>query len=56
MKVPQKYMGNGNIHRPPKPNPSPPSVSIQLPLDEDDYLQPKSTNPKAYLDLSSKGK
>nr|AXK69510.1 epidermal growth factor receptor 1b [Sinonovacula constricta] len=26
-------------------------IPIQLALDEDDYLQPKSSNPKAYLDL-----
>jgi hypothetical protein len=51
------HMGNGNIpqnYRGPKPV-SPPAV-MQLPLDEDDYLQPKSANPKAYLDLeNSKG-
>ena len=38
---------------------SPPRTSprhdpiIQLPLDEDDYLQPKSSNPKAYLELEN---
>ncbi|XP_052229388.1 epidermal growth factor receptor-like isoform X1 [Dreissena polymorpha] len=26
---------------------------VQLPLDEDDYLQPKSANPKAYLELEN---
>lgn len=26
---------------------------MQLPLDEDDYLQPKSANPQAYLDLEN---
>ncbi|KAL4217428.1 Receptor tyrosine-protein kinase erbB-2 [Mactra antiquata] len=31
-----------------------PQPAMQLPLDEDDYLQPKSANPKAYLDLESK--
>ncbi len=25
--------------------------SNQLPVDEDDYLQPKSSNPRAYMDL-----
>ena len=26
-------------------------LARRLPLDEDDYLQPKSSNPNAYLDL-----
>jgi len=31
----------------------PPPRRINLPLDEDDYLQPKSANPQAYLDLEN---
>ncbi|KAL5006104.1 hypothetical protein ScPMuIL_017262 [Solemya velum] len=31
------------VHKAPKP--------LQLPVDEDDYLQPKSSNPRAYMDL-----
>ena len=35
----------------------PSNVKIDLPVDEDDYLQPKSTNPAAYMDLiDGKGK
>lgn len=33
------------------PMPSPFHSSRHLPVDEDDYLQPKSTNPAAYMDL-----
>jgi hypothetical protein len=38
---------------PPTPiEPKPPGdLDIRLPIDEDDYLQPKSTNPRAYMDL-----
>ncbi|WAR10031.1 EGFR-like protein [Mya arenaria] len=57
---PPAPLGNGNI-----PGYSPgygpyihgpesiPSQRLNLPLDEDDYLQPKSVNPKAYLDLEN---
>lgn len=31
----------------------PPPPPPPLPVDEDDYLQPKSANPKAYLDLEN---
>lgn len=37
---------------PPRTSPRQEPV-IQLPLDEDDYLQPKSSNPKAYLELEN---
>ena len=41
----------------PRTSPRQPEPILQLPLDEDDYLQPKSSNPKAYLELeNNKGK
>ncbi|GAB1603004.1 epidermal growth factor receptor-like isoform X1 [Argonauta hians] len=37
----------------PKMGPTPPfHSSCQLPVDEDDYLQPKSSNPAAYIDIN----
>lgn len=29
----------------------PSNITFEPPVDEDDYLQPKSTNPAAYMDL-----
>ncbi|XP_045177592.2 epidermal growth factor receptor-like isoform X3 [Mercenaria mercenaria] len=47
-------VGNGNIPNNQARSPKPVSPPVmQLPLDEDDYLQPKSANPKAYLDLEN---
>ena len=31
-------------------------IPLQLPVDEDDYLQPKSAHPAAYMDLNDKGR
>ena len=48
------YLGNGGPY---SYNPyitQPASAPrVPLPIDEDDYLQPKSANPKAYLDLEN---
>ena len=43
-----------NMPAPPTPmaqGGAPPSYKMRLPVDEDDYLQPKSSNPAAYMDL-----
>lgn len=48
-------MGNGGPHNPYNNSSyiqQPASIPIP-PVDEDDYLQPKSANPEAYLDLEN---
>lgn len=49
----QAYSGFPDSHISPMPKKQ--DTPLKLPLDEDDYLQPKSANPAAYMDLSDKG-
>ncbi|XP_048773673.2 epidermal growth factor receptor-like isoform X3 [Ostrea edulis] len=50
----KRPLRNGSVGRPNIPNhylKHSPDFKMQLPLDEDDYLQPKSSKPRAYADL-----
>jgi hypothetical protein len=50
----KRPLRNGSVGRTNVPNhysKHSPDFKMQLPLDEDDYLQPKSSKPRAYADL-----
>ncbi|KAJ8321548.1 hypothetical protein KUTeg_000899, partial [Tegillarca granosa] len=43
-------------HKKNYPGTTPPQVKVQIPVDEDNYLQPKSSKPRSYMDLIDGGK